>query len=84
MDNKKGNIICPLLQNPDVYNPDTIDLFQDENERNYWLPTLEKMVKKVISKSKILNPDVPKAVEKAGICYEQFHKLVENLMANPR
>lgn len=83
MDNKKGNI-CPLLQNPEVYNPDTIDLFKDENERNYWLPTFEKMVKKMISKSKILNPDIPKGTEKAEICYEKFHKLVENLMVNPR
>lgn len=78
----KGKM-CPLLQDPESYNPDTIDLNDNAKERDYWLPTLEKMVKKALSKAKMLNPEVSKADENAEICYEKFHKLIEEISDNP-
>lgn len=82
MENNKGKI-CPLLKQPDSYRPDTFELSKNIKEREYWLPTLERMVKKNISKAKVLNPDCPKAAEKAELCYKKFHKLVEELMEDP-
>ncbi|XP_018566312.1 pantothenate kinase 4 [Anoplophora glabripennis] len=80
--NEKKNI-CPLLKNPELYNPDTIDLFNNAKERNYWLPCLEQMVKKFVNKAGYLNPDDPCATEKAEMCFQKFHRLVEELSVDP-
>lgn len=75
--------ICPLLQNPDAYSPDTIDLMKNVKERNYWLPCLENMVKKFVSKASILNPDKSNATEEAEHCYRIFQNLIERLKSDP-
>lgn len=75
--------VCPLLKSPEAYIPDILDLSVNTKGRNYWLPCLEGMVKKFVSKARVLNPDDPKATEKAEICYQQFHELVEQLSLNP-
>lgn len=74
---------CPLLKFPETYKPDIIDLCVNTKERNYWLPCLDKMLKKFVNKAKELNPDDPKATEKAQFCYQQFHELVEQLAIDP-
>lgn len=79
----RGNGVCPLLLNPEYYQPDTIDLIKDVKERNYWLTCLEQMVKKFIGKASILNPDNPNAKEDAEKCFYTFHKLVEELKEDP-
>nr|CAH7765713.1 unnamed protein product [Callosobruchus chinensis] len=76
--------VCPLLKNPDAYNPDTIDLINNTKERNYWLPCLEVMVKKFIEKIEYLVPNDPEAKEKAELCYNKFHTLSEQLLENPK
>jgi type II pantothenate kinase len=75
--------VCPLLKNPDSYNPDTIDLVNNVKERNYWLPCLENMVKKFVSKAGFLNPDNPEATEKAEVCFQKFHDLVGKATEDP-
>lgn len=75
--------ICPLLQNPDAYSPDTIDLMKNVKERNYWLPCLENMVKKFVSKASILHPDKSNATEEAEHCYRIFQNLIERLKSDP-
>ncbi|XP_074031122.1 4'-phosphopantetheine phosphatase [Leptinotarsa decemlineata] len=80
--NERKNV-CPLLKNPEHYNPDTVDLVTNAEERNYWLPCLEQMVKKFVGKAQPLNPDDPKATEKAEICFKQFHSLIEQVTEDP-
>lgn len=75
--------ICPLLKDPDSYNPDTVDLVNNVEERNYWLPCLDEMVRKFVAKAKFLNPDDAKATEKAEICFDKFHTLVKQLTVDP-
>ncbi|KAJ8913555.1 hypothetical protein NQ315_017106 [Exocentrus adspersus] len=81
--NEKTRNICPLLKHPDLYNPDTVDLFNNAKERNYWLPCLEQMVKKFVSKAGYLNPHDPYAQEKAETCFQKFHGLIEQLTTDP-
>lgn len=78
-----SNNVCPLLKSPETYNPDIIDLNVNTKGRNYWLPCLERMVKKFVNKAKDLNPDDPKATEKAETCYQQFCELVHQLSVDP-
>lgn len=78
MCNKKENI-CPLLENPEVYNPDTVDLIKNSADRDYWLLAIENLVKKIAGKAKTLNPNHQKASEKAEVCFEKFHKLIEDI-----
>ncbi|XP_050497779.1 4'-phosphopantetheine phosphatase isoform X2 [Diabrotica virgifera virgifera] len=75
--------VCPLLKNPERYNPDTLNLVENLQARNYWLPCLEQMVKKFVSKAQYLHPDDPKATEKAEVCYQDFHNLLEQLTSDP-
>ncbi|KAJ8947433.1 hypothetical protein NQ318_009639 [Aromia moschata] len=83
MTSNDKHYICPLLKNPELYNPDTIDLCNNVKARNYWLPCLEQMVKKFVNKAGYLNPDDPNATEKAEICFQKFHSLIEQLMDDP-
>uniref|UniRef100_A0A6P7H613 Pantothenate kinase 4-like isoform X1 n=2 Tax=Diabrotica virgifera virgifera TaxID=50390 RepID=A0A6P7H613_DIAVI len=76
--------VCPLLKNPERYNPDTLNLVENLQARNYWLPCLEQMVKKFVSKAQYLHPDDPKATEKAEVCYQDFHNLLEQLTSDPK
>lgn len=75
--------ICPLLEDPDTYSPDTIDLLKNIKERNYWLPCLEGMVKKFVAKASILNPDKPNATEDAEHCFGIFQNLINRLKSEP-
>ncbi|KAJ3654872.1 hypothetical protein Zmor_014027 [Zophobas morio] len=79
----KSENVCPLLKNPSVYNPDTIDLVNDTKERKYWLPCLANMVKKFVGKASFLNPDYPEAAESAEICFQKFHELVVKAVEDP-
>lgn len=83
MCNKKENV-CPLLQNPETYNPDTIDLIKNNAERDYWLPTIKNLVKRITGKAKTLHPNYQKASEKAEVCLQKFHRLIEDLQQDPR
>lgn len=75
--------VCPLLKHPEQYNPDTVDLGVNTSERNYWLECLDRMVKKFVNNAQSLNPEDPDATQKAEICYQKFHTLVEQLSIDP-
>ncbi|XP_045471940.1 4'-phosphopantetheine phosphatase [Harmonia axyridis] len=76
--------VCPVLKNPQSYDPDTIDLQNDIKQREYWLTCLDQMIKKFIPKASILNPEDLQATEKAEKSYQTFHMLTEQLKDNPR
>lgn len=75
--------ICPLLLDPNMYSPDTIDLLNNEEERHYWLPCLEGMVKKFVAKAGVLNPDKSNAIEEAEKCYQIFRSIISKIKSNP-
>ncbi|CAG9853873.1 unnamed protein product [Phyllotreta striolata] len=81
--NKNEKQVCPLLRNPETYNPDSLDLLTNIEARDYWLHCLEQMVKKFVKKAKYLHPDDPDATEKAILCYQDFHNLVQQLILDP-
>ncbi|KAF7269947.1 4'-phosphopantetheine phosphatase [Rhynchophorus ferrugineus] len=83
MEVKNNYKICPVLQDPDEYTPDIVDLLSNETARNYWLITLEGVVKKFVDKAENLNPENPKATEHAQACLQKFHNLVEQIKLDP-
>lgn len=81
---KIENKICPLLSDDYTYSPDTIDLLNDEEAINYWLPCLEEMVKTFVNKVEYLKPQDATARERAQQCYLEFHELVRDVTLNSR
>ena len=43
----KPLVSCPLLRDVIHYNPDTVDLTQDEEARHYWLQCFEDAIDQV-------------------------------------
>lgn len=82
MEIRSGNTVCPLLKNPKQYNPDTIDLLNNAQERNYWLPCLDRMIKNFVSKAPALNPEDLHAADKAESSYKKFHELILQIQNN--
>lgn len=46
-----------ILLEPDKYNPDTLDLLVDEEAREYWLNTCEKLTEKYVNFALLNNED---------------------------
>lgn len=64
--------VCPLLDNPLEYNPDTLDLIEDFEARNYWLDCFENLVNKYVSyaiQSNSEDPSVNTRAEQFKNCY---------------
>lgn len=38
--------VCPLLLDPNTYNPDTLDLNTDDDAREYWFECFTQLIKK--------------------------------------
>ncbi|KAK5645674.1 hypothetical protein RI129_004138 [Pyrocoelia pectoralis] len=81
---KDKKIVCPLLLNNETYLPDTIDLLNDKEAINYWLPCLEEMAKKFVNKVPYLYPHDKTALERAKYSWEKFHDLIERIKYNPQ
>ncbi|XP_057666278.1 4'-phosphopantetheine phosphatase-like [Diorhabda carinulata] len=77
--NLNEKLKCPLLKYPENYNPDSLDLENNPEAREYWLDCLDQMAKKFVGKVKDLQPDDPSATEKAEECYREFHTLIEKV-----
>lgn len=75
--------VCPLLCDPNCYTPDTIDLVNNDKERQYWFTCLQKMVEKFIDKAGVLNPDYPEATDVAKKCFNSFAELIQQLQKDP-
>ncbi|XP_018336511.1 pantothenate kinase 4 isoform X2 [Agrilus planipennis] len=81
MKSKKND--CPLLENPVTYDPDTINLLENAEAREYWLTSLDEMVRGFEKKAKLLNPNKADAPEILRKCREQFHDHIENIRKEP-
>ncbi|KAG6801295.1 pantothenate kinase 4 [Apis mellifera caucasica] len=56
---------CPLLKDPASYNPDTTDLAEDKEARDYWLQCFEESVDKFIARALHSQPHSPTAKDRA-------------------
>lgn len=78
--------ICPLLENPDLYNPDTIpDLNEDKEARKYWLECFYGLVKKFSNFAKLsqINNDLT-ADQRAIKFQDDYLERINNLRnSNP-
>lgn len=67
-----------ILFKPDKYIPDTIDLIADEEAREYWLNTCEKLVEKyvnyAITNNDLSDPTVEIRALKFKTCYVEALK----------
>ncbi|GBP31265.1 Pantothenate kinase 4 [Eumeta japonica] len=71
-----------ILFEPDKYNPDTLDLLVDEEAREYWLNTCEKLVEKYV-KYAISNTEDP-TVEIRALKYKTCYvEALKELRINP-
>ncbi|KAF5270484.1 hypothetical protein FQA39_LY08362 [Lamprigera yunnana] len=80
---KDKKIVCPLLLDQEGYSPDTIDLLNNVEAIKYWLPCLEEMAHKFVSKVSYLNPNDNTATERAKYSWQKFHDLIEKIKYNP-
>lgn len=57
--------MCALLLDPQKYNPDTLDLNQDEEARDYWIDCFLQVAKKFAVKAAKSELDDPTASGRA-------------------
>ncbi|XP_060810423.1 4'-phosphopantetheine phosphatase isoform X2 [Amyelois transitella] len=71
-----------ILHEPDKYNPDTLDLLVDEEAREYWLNTCEKLVEKYVNFALANNDDPTVEIRalKFKTCYVEA---IKELRINP-
>uniref|UniRef100_A0A3B3XDG3 4'-phosphopantetheine phosphatase n=1 Tax=Poecilia mexicana TaxID=48701 RepID=A0A3B3XDG3_9TELE len=66
----------PLLQDPSSYIPDTVDLTEDAQAREYWLSCFEEALDGVVKRAVASQPDIPEAAERAEKFRQKYlHKL---------
>ncbi|XP_033759357.1 4'-phosphopantetheine phosphatase-like isoform X1 [Pecten maximus] len=73
---------CPVLLDPDTYNPDTVDLTKDPDAREYWLDCFSHTVDKtkgLAIRSQANSPDVKERANKFKDSYlDRLNGLKEN------
>ncbi|KPI93421.1 PREDICTED: pantothenate kinase 4 [Papilio xuthus] len=71
-----------ILFEPDKYSPDTLDLLKDEEAREYWLNTCEKLVEKYVNFALTNNDDPTVEIRalKFKTCYVEA---IKELRVNP-
>ncbi|KAF7997892.1 hypothetical protein HCN44_009290 [Aphidius gifuensis] len=74
---------CPLLKDPDTYNPDTTDLAQDKEARDYWLQCFEESVDKFIARAIHSQPHSPTAKDRASKLKEKYVNRLHYLHLQP-
>ncbi|XP_014217722.1 pantothenate kinase 4 [Copidosoma floridanum] len=74
---------CPLLVDPVNYNPDTTDLVQDTEARNYWLECFQKSVDKFITRAIDSQPQSPTAKDRATKLKEKYISRLHYLREQP-
>ncbi|XP_063634451.1 4'-phosphopantetheine phosphatase [Cydia splendana] len=71
-----------ILQEPDKYNPDTLDLLVDDEAREYWLNTCERLVERNVNYA-LANMDDP-TVEIRALKYKTCYvEALKELRINP-
>lgn len=74
---------CPLLKDPKLYNPDTTDLAQDKEARDYWLQCFEESVDKFIARAIHSQPKSPTAKDRASKLKEKYINRLHYLHLQP-
>lgn len=74
---------CPLLKDPALYNPDTTDLVEDKEARDYWLQCLEESVDKFVAKAVLSEPHNPTAKNRATKLKEKYINRLHYLNLQP-
>lgn len=74
---------CPLLHNPENYCPDTVDLTQDDEAREYWLQCFEGSVEKFVNRAQDSQPDSPSARQRASKFNDKFLARLRYLKKQP-
>ncbi|XP_029037853.1 4'-phosphopantetheine phosphatase [Osmia bicornis bicornis] len=74
---------CPLLKDPSSYNPDTTDLAQDKEARDYWLQCFEESVDKFVARAIHSQPHSPTAKDRATKLKEKYVNRLHYLHLQP-
>ncbi|XP_024937354.1 pantothenate kinase 4 isoform X2 [Cephus cinctus] len=74
---------CPLLSDPSSYNPDTMDLAQDKEARDYWLQCFEESVDKFVARAIHSQPQSPTAKDRASKLKEKYINRLHYLHLQP-
>lgn len=82
MENKRTGL-CPLLLNPNLYQPDSVNLSTDVEARNYWLSCLEAIGQQFVSKANYLHSSDGSALSRAEKSRDDFNKVLSKLKSNP-
>lgn len=72
-----------ILLEPDKYNPDTLDLIADEEAREYWLNTCEKLVEKCVNFALANSTDDPTVEIRALKFKTCYVEALKELRINP-
>jgi type II pantothenate kinase len=71
------------LYNPETYCPDTVDLTQDNEAREYWLNCFEESVDKFMNRAQDSQPGSPSAKHRANKFKEKFVRRLRYLRQQP-
>ncbi|OAD56075.1 Pantothenate kinase 4 [Eufriesea mexicana] len=74
---------CPLLKDPASYNPDTTDLAEDKEARDYWLQCFEESVDKFVARAIHSQPHSPTAKHRATKLKEKYINRLHYLHLQP-
>ncbi|XP_017794391.1 PREDICTED: pantothenate kinase 4 [Habropoda laboriosa] len=74
---------CPLLKDPASYNPDTTDLAEDKEARDYWLQCFEESVDKFVARAIDSQPHSPTAKDRATKLKEKYVNRLHYLHLEP-
>ncbi|XP_035721308.1 4'-phosphopantetheine phosphatase-like [Vespa mandarinia] len=74
---------CPLLKDPTSYNPDTTDLVEDKEARDYWLHCFEESVDKFVARAILSQPQNPTAKDRATKLREKYINRLHYLNLQP-
>ncbi|XP_012284879.1 pantothenate kinase 4 isoform X2 [Orussus abietinus] len=74
---------CPLLKDPLTYNPDTTDLAQDKEARDYWLQCFEESIDKFVARAIHSQPQSPTAKDRASKLKEKYINRLHYLHLKP-
>lgn len=74
---------CPLLKDPASYNPDTTDLAQDKEARDYWLQCFEESVDKFVSRAIHSQSHSPTAKDRGSKLKEKYINRLHYLHTQP-
>ena len=73
----------PFLSHPNNYVPDTVDLTQDKEAREYWLSCFEKSLEGYVSQAIKSQPNTDTAIERAGKFRNKYLERLHNLKDHP-